>query len=108
MEIYPKVIILDNSDTDTASDTEEEDKPEPENRTSHRYISDEERHMASVRRAVMGIPEPESDPESDPEAYGPEMDSHYDVMVRTWLTVAAIVTILSAISPRLTTTTNQQ
>ena len=61
--------------------------------------------MASVRRAVMGLPEPESDPETDPEDYGPEMDRHYDGMVRSWLTTAAIVTVLTAIALSVAITT---
>ena len=52
-----------------------DDNSEPDEAT-HKYMTDEERKMALVRRAVMGLPEEESDPKTEPEDYGHEMDGH--------------------------------
>ena len=69
MSLYPKVITLDPTDTttDTNSDTDEETNHRPDKSARPDYVADEECYMASVRLAVMGLPEPESDPETDPK-----------------------------------------
>ena len=107
MALHPEVTIPDPMDTntDTDTDTDEEDNNASEEPSRRDYVTEEERYMASVRRAVMGLPEPESDPETDPEDYGPEMDRHYDGMIRSWLTTAASVTVLTAIALSVAITT---
>ena len=64
-----------------------------------------ERYMAAVRRAVLRLPEPESDPETDAEEFGPEMEAAYDTMVRRWLATAALLTTFAAIAASLVVTT---
>ena len=107
MALHPEVTIPDPmyTNTDTDTDTDEEDNNASEEPSRRDYVTEEERYMASVRRAVMGLPEPESDPETDPEDYGPEMDRHYDGMIRSWLTTAASVTVLTAIALSVAITT---
>jgi len=61
--------------------------------------------MAAVRRAVLRLPEPESDPETDAEEFGPEMEAAYDTMVRRWLATAALLTTFAAIAASLVVTT---
>ena len=104
MTLFPEVRVLNHSTTDT--DTEEEENAAPVAQP-HGYFTDEERYMAGVRRAVMGLPEPESDPETEPEDYGPEMEGHYDIMVRSWLIRAAILTILTAIAVSVAISTSR-
>lgn len=55
MSLYQKIITLDPTDTNT--DTISGTAPKKSARPN--YVTDEERYLASVRRAVMGLPEPE-------------------------------------------------